>query len=44
MALPGAPTVLLADEPTAEVSAEEEYAILDLLEPVARRATAPPSS
>jgi putative ABC transport system ATP-binding protein len=31
VALAGAPAVLLADEPTAEVSAEEEHAILDLL-------------
>jgi len=31
VALAGAPTVLLADEPTAEVSADEETAILDLL-------------
>lgn len=31
VALAGAPTVLLADEPTAEVSADEETTILDLL-------------
>jgi putative ABC transport system ATP-binding protein len=31
VALAGAPAVLLADEPTAEVSAEEEHTILDLL-------------
>jgi putative ABC transport system ATP-binding protein len=32
VALAGAPTVLLADEPTAEVSADEETTILDLLD------------
>lgn len=32
VALAGAPTVLLADEPTAEVSAEEEHTVLELLE------------
>jgi putative ABC transport system ATP-binding protein len=32
VALAGAPTVLLADEPTAEVSKDEEEAILDLLD------------
>ena len=31
VALAGAPTLLLADEPTAEVSRDEETAILDLL-------------
>jgi putative ABC transport system ATP-binding protein len=31
VALAGAPDVLLADEPTAEVSTDEEHAILDLL-------------
>jgi putative ABC transport system ATP-binding protein len=31
VALAGAPTVLLADEPTAEVSTEEEQSILELL-------------
>ncbi len=31
VALAGAPTVLLADEPTAEVTADEEGSILDLL-------------
>lgn len=31
VALAGAPAVLLADEPTAEVSSEEENSILDLL-------------
>jgi putative ABC transport system ATP-binding protein len=31
VALAGAPAVLLADEPTAEVSAEEEDTVLDLL-------------
>lgn len=31
VALAGAPAVLLADEPTAEVSAEEEHTVLDLL-------------
>ena len=31
VALAGAPTVLLADEPTAEVSADEEHTVLDLL-------------
>ncbi|MFG2041687.1 ABC transporter ATP-binding protein [Dactylosporangium sp. NPDC048998] len=31
VALAGAPTVLLADEPTAEVSADEETTILELL-------------
>ncbi|MBL7260207.1 ABC transporter ATP-binding protein [Paractinoplanes lichenicola] len=31
VALAGAPTVLLADEPTAEVSTDEERSILDLL-------------
>ena len=32
MALAGAPAVLLADEPTAEVSDAEEDTILDLLQ------------
>jgi putative ABC transport system ATP-binding protein len=32
VALTGSPTVLLADEPTAEVSTEEEHTILDLLD------------
>jgi putative ABC transport system ATP-binding protein len=32
VALTGAPTVLLADEPTAEVSSAEEQTILDLLD------------
>ena len=32
VALTGSPTVLLADEPTAEVSTDEEHAILDLLD------------
>jgi putative ABC transport system ATP-binding protein len=32
VALTGSPGVLLADEPTAEVSTEEEHAILDLLD------------
>jgi putative ABC transport system ATP-binding protein len=32
VALAGAPTVLLADEPTAEVSKDEEDAVLDLLD------------
>lgn len=32
VALAGAPQVLLADEPTAEVSADEERAVLELLE------------
>jgi putative ABC transport system ATP-binding protein len=31
VALAGTPTVLLADEPTAEVSADEETTILELL-------------
>jgi putative ABC transport system ATP-binding protein len=31
VALAGAPTVLLADEPTAEVTSDEENTILDLL-------------
>jgi ABC-type lipoprotein export system ATPase subunit len=32
VALIGAPDVLLADEPTAEVSSAEERAVLDLLQ------------
>lgn len=39
VALAGAPQVLLADEPTAEVSADEERAVLDLL-----RELRPPSA
>jgi putative ABC transport system ATP-binding protein len=31
VALAGGPDVLLADEPTAEVSADEEVTVLDLL-------------
>ncbi len=34
VALAGAPTVLLADEPTAEISADEETSLLDLLQRV----------